>query len=133
MKRKEFAWVTPLAYLGLLAGLLPCLIVALILQKKATLTFGMCAKHRQQRLIRICSAWGAVLLGVVMIVMAIGMESGVIAILGIVLILGSGFFAAIAVPVLKPKKIDAGIGTYGGCSSEFLATLPNSQMARRWV
>jgi hypothetical protein len=44
-KTKRFSWCTPLAYLGLLAGLLPFLIIALILTKYMTVRVPLCLQH----------------------------------------------------------------------------------------
>jgi hypothetical protein len=44
-KSKRFSWCTPLAYLGLLAGLLPFLIIALVLTKYMTVRVPLCHQH----------------------------------------------------------------------------------------
>lgn len=51
-KRKTFSWHTPLAYLGLLAGLLPFIIIALILTKRMTVHVPLCERHRSHWLWR---------------------------------------------------------------------------------
>src|SRR4051794_11030028 len=45
-KSKTFAWHTPLAYLGLLAGLVPFIIIALVLTKRMEVGVPLCAAHR---------------------------------------------------------------------------------------
>jgi len=45
-KHKTFAWYTPLAYLGLLGGLLPFVIIALVLTKRMSVGVPFCHQHQ---------------------------------------------------------------------------------------
>jgi hypothetical protein len=45
-KSKNFSWYNPLAYLGLLAGLVPFLIIALVLTKRMTVRVPLCQQHQ---------------------------------------------------------------------------------------
>lgn len=44
----NLVWVNPLAYLGLLGGLFPMMILVLVLQKRATVTLPICAPCDQR-------------------------------------------------------------------------------------
>src|SRR5262249_33622897 len=45
-KSRTFSWHTPLAYLGLLAGLLPFIIIALVLTKRMSVGVPLCRAHK---------------------------------------------------------------------------------------
>ena len=101
MKRKRFAWVSPLVYLSVLINLLVCLILVLVLQKKATVTYGLCEKHRRRRLVAGWIVGSLSGLGLLMIGLAIAQEAAALAIVAILMILGVLIYGAIALPVLR--------------------------------
>jgi len=127
MKRKQFTWSPPWVYLGLLGGILPLLILALVLQKKATVTYGMCATHRRKKLIVVLISLSGLAFSIMLFVAAAVLESGIPVVFGILGLLGVLIYAAIAGPSLKPQKIDRGIAEFKGCGNDFLSTLPDSQ------
>lgn len=129
MKRKQFTWAPPLVYLGLLGGLLPCLILVLVLQKKATITYGLCGVHRRRHFNKVWISLGCVALAIACFAGA-GMYDDAAAgliILGFVVLLGMLIYLAIAGPVLKPARIDQGVAEFKGCGADFLASLPDSR------
>jgi len=127
MKRKQFTWAPPIVYLGLLGGLLPCIILVMVLQKKATVTYGMCAVHRRKRWNVTWISLGTLAFSIFLFVMAGVLENGIPVIFGILGILGALIYAAVAGPVLKPHKIDQSIIQLKGCGPVFLQSLPNTQ------
>ena len=127
MKRKQFTWAPPIVYLGLLGGLLPCIILLLILQKKATITYGLCAAHRRKRLNNVWISLSIFGLAIACFVGAALLEMAALVVLGFLAILAMLIFIAVAGPVLKPQRIDKGVAEFKGCGTDFLAALPNSQ------
>src|SRR5262249_13477137 len=45
-KSRTFSWFPPIAYIGLLAGLLPFVIIALVLTKRMAVSVPLCHEHR---------------------------------------------------------------------------------------
>jgi hypothetical protein len=127
MKRKQFTWAPPWALLGLLGGLLPWLILTLVLQKKATITYGLCPMHRRKQLMVVWICLSLTAFCILLIVLAIAYESGLLAIGGILVFLGMLVYAIIAGHAIKPQKIDNGIAEFKGCGQDFLLSLPSSQ------
>src|SRR5262245_20006921 len=66
-KAKSFSWYHPLAYLGLLAGLLPFLIIALVLTKRMTVEAPLCHEHRGHWFKR-----SLLVIGTLLVVLALG-------------------------------------------------------------
>lgn len=135
--RKDVYWHEPLLYLTILAGLLVYLIVALIVRKKATYTCGLCEEHAKARSTHVLVIWLILALGLVGFVVGIAgvaeafgrnMEHvfGWFIPLGILMMIGSGIYAAITMPLLKPKKVDDHYAHYAGCGDEFLGKFPEA-------
>jgi hypothetical protein len=79
-KSRKFAWHTPLAYLGLLAGLLPFVIIALVLTKRMTVKVPLCQAHKNHWTWRSLVVLGSLLaigaLGIGVLVMQANQQPG---------------------------------------------------------
>lgn len=125
MKRKTFSWYPPLLSLLIFAGVIVFAIIVTILQKKSTVTYGVCKKHRQQHIIHVLTAWGVFLLCILFFAAAIGLQNGWLALLGVLAFFASIIYAIIAVPQLKAKRInDHKMIRLGRCGREFVVSLP---------
>src|SRR5262249_31752161 len=69
--RRRLYWHPPLVYLLILVNLLLYVIVALVIRKRAVIDIGICAVHRQRRIIIIALSWSSILVGVAMLVYGI--------------------------------------------------------------
>lgn len=128
--RKKFYWHHPALALLAIPGLLLYAIVAMCVQKSAEVTIPLCPLHRSRRLTFIWTAWGIVLAGVACFFLAGALGSGWPAAFGGLLILGAAIFAVVAVPVLKPKRIDDTYAWFKGAGRVYLDQLPSS--GRSW-
>jgi hypothetical protein len=111
-------------YLLIFAGWLVYLIVAMIIRKTARVHIGLCERHLTNRRITIFVSWAIFALGVVAIVMAIANESGVAALLGILLIIGAAIYGAFGARTVYASKIDERFAWIKGVNSEYLAQFP---------
>ncbi len=126
-KRFKLSWYSPLAYLALLGGILPFVIVVIVIQKKMALNVSICADHRRKRLIAILVGWLGALAGITMLIAGPimggdGVPLWVIG--GIVVLLASMVYGIIASRVIWPKRIDAHLSWINGVCPDFLANLP---------
>ena len=132
---KTFYWHDPLFYLLILAGIIIYAIVALIIRKSGRISVGLCPRHRAARARRIWIAWGLFLLGLALLIGGPMLASNfvgdqreqfmMIGVLGgIFTLLASGIFAAVAVPVLTPRKIDDHYVYLARAGRPFLDSLP---------
>lgn len=127
-RRFQLTWHTPLAYLGLLGGLIPYIILALVLQKKLTVHVGVCRDHTRKRR-------RVILLGTLGFLAGLGLlifggislrppTSGIVMLSGFVLLLGSAIYGAAASRIVWPKKIVNQVAWLKGAGPEYLAELP---------
>lgn len=125
LKRRMY-WHHPALYLIILAGVLIYVIVALVLRQTITVHVGLCDQHRRGRSRKIALSWLTVLGGIALVIAGIANESGLLALLGVVAFFGGLVFAAIALPLLRPVKIENKFGRFKGCCEAFLARLPQA-------
>jgi hypothetical protein len=123
MRKKRFTWFHPLAYLGLLGGILPFAIVALIMQKKATVSFGVCSTHRTNRLILALVGTFLVLGSIALMVVAGMQESGLLFLAALAILLISIIGLAITSPIMTPARIEDGVIKLKRVSPEFMKLL----------
>jgi hypothetical protein len=122
--KRVLYWHHPAIYLLLLCNILVLLIVSLIVRKKAVLHIGLCEAHRKQRVLGLAICWGGVFAGIVLICVAIAMESGWLALAG-----AGAFFFGIIWGIVKARtiaatKIDNDIVWLSGVGPAFLNQLP---------
>ena len=135
MKRKTYYWHPPFVYVGLLAGLLPYAILALVLRKKGTIQFGLCPRHKSRRLWNVLGGVGALILAIVLFVIAGQTDSSTSAALvpvGILLLLVGIIWAALAARTLSPTKIDDRTLWLRGAGPKLLDSLPNGPSYPAW-
>lgn len=130
--RKDLYWHEPWIYLLILPGLLIYAICAIALRKKATVECSLCPAHAKKRMTRILITWLIVLAAIgCWVLAAMGMNdafgrayrdmSALFIPLGILVVIGAAVYAAIVLPILKPKKIDEQYAYLKGAGPEFLA------------
>ncbi len=126
--RFKMAWHSPVAYFGLLLGLIPYIILAIVLQKKLTVDVSVCGHHRRRRRNAVWMAWlGAVAAFVLMILGGASLRqpaSGMSIVAGFALLIFSIFYGVLAFRIIWPKRIDGQRAWVKGVCREYLATFP---------
>jgi hypothetical protein len=135
MWNKMLYWHNPALYILIVfPGLLIYAIVAVCVRQKAQVGAFLCPVHRAKRKRTLLIVWLLVALGLAAFIggiMLVGEREtegvGLAALCsGIVLMIGSGIFAAVATPLLSPAKMDGNYAWLKGAGSEFLATFPTT-------
>jgi len=125
MVKKQYSWHPPWVYALIRAGLLIYIILALVLQKRVTVTFGVCAKHRAKRRNAILIGWLSFLQIFVLIGCAIAFDNGWLILIGFVLFVAGVIYGTVASPILKPGYMnDYKMARLKGACPEFIASLP---------
>jgi hypothetical protein len=125
--RRRLAWHHPSWYLALFGGLLPYLIVALIAQKKAQFTLGLCAAHAQRRRRRILTAWLLSGVGVALVILVASNNwSAYAALIGVFMLLAGLICGVTYASICGAKRIDGYAAWITGAGRPFLASLPES-------
>jgi hypothetical protein len=124
-------WYPPLAYLALLAGLLPGAIVLLICQKKHDLPIPLCEAHHQRRNTLRYTSWGLAAFGLLAgagslpLCISLGRDPTLairLALVAAAALIASGIVSLLARP-LRPRHMDHMYCTYRGAGPEFLQSL----------
>lgn len=129
-------WHEPWVYVLILPGILIYAIVSLAIRKKATYECGLCTTHARRRLRHILVIWIFVGFGALIAVLGgmaaadvFGRENDQFALLipgGLFVIVGAGVYAVMALPILRPKKIDDQYAYLTGAHPSFLDQLPEA-------
>jgi lipid-A-disaccharide synthase-like uncharacterized protein len=123
-KRKNLAWHHPAIYLTIFAGLLIYVILALVLQKRAAVQFGLCEKCNNRRILWV-SIWLFVLLtSVPLFAYAISSEEFIWIAPSILAFFVGAFGAAFAARIGYPRYIDDYRIVLGGSGKAYRDTFP---------
>lgn len=127
IRKFNLVWYPSIAYLGLLLGALPFILLAIILQKKMSVFAAVCADHRRKRRYAMLFAWLGVLAALVMIIggASSGKAAGaVIAVGGVLVFLSAVLYGIIGSRLIWPKRINKQFAWIKGACPEYLATFP---------
>ena len=122
--KRQLYWHPPAYYLFILLNLLIYAIVAMCVRKKAIMHIGFCDKHRVRRKWGILVCWLGVLGGFGMIFGGAIEGSGIVALLGIVLLLGAAIYGSVTGARISAAKITKENVWLKGVNKDFLAELP---------
>ena len=123
---KKFYWHPPAFYLLICAGILIYAIVALIVRKNSILHLGICPEHRAKRKRSIAITWSLVGLACVSIVAGAVTETGEIAFIGALFILGALIYGIVSTQLVSPTRIDPqGVVWLKGVPPTYLEGLPD--------
>jgi hypothetical protein len=134
--RRQMAWHESWLYALILAGVVVYAVVAMVMQKKATIHLGLCPVHRAKRTRTILIAWGIALLA-----LAVGIGgamlvyenrstrdfTGLAVVAGIVLLIVAAVVGSIGARVLKPSRIDDHFAWFKGVHPDFLSMFPSTR------
>jgi hypothetical protein len=123
LKRRLY-WHHPAFYLLILLSILIYAIVAICVRKKALLHIGLCERHRKARVWTITACWTAALAGIFMLIVGIAADSGLLALLGGVALLGGAIWGAMKGTVISTRRIDNDFVWVKGAGDSFLNQFP---------
>ena len=128
-KRYTLSWYPPIAYAGLLLGVLPFLLIVLVTRKRLAVHASVCREHRRRRIRDMLLGWGGFVLGFVLMLAALMMNPNstfgtVVLLFTLVLIIGSLIFVAIRSRVIWAKRIHKKQAWVHGFCEEFLQDIP---------
>lgn len=125
-KRRLLAWTPPWIFVFILFGLLPFLLLAVLLQKKAKITYSLSKDARSRLAKKRLIALGVMLAGIGVAVVGGSFLNGDAAVLpifaGIVIALG-GLIGSLMFNPVAVKKYKDGWFSLKGCSPDFLDSL----------
>ena len=123
-KSKNLVWHHPSVYFGLLAGILVYIILALCLQKRATVEFGLCEKCNGRRTLWV-AIWTLCTLSIIpLIALAISQESAIPVLAGVILFVTGLIGLIICLRIGYPKRIDEVRIVLAGSSPAFRDNFP---------
>jgi hypothetical protein len=125
LKRKRYYWHHPLIFGLIVLNLLLYAIVAIIVRKRATVTFGLCDVHRRKRAGAILGGVLGIFAAIAIMVVGIGQQQPLLALVGIAGIVASIVVASVLGRALLPTRIDKVSAQFKGCGEAFLASLPS--------
>lgn len=132
-KVTRLSWYPSWAYLALLIGPLPFIVVALVCRKRLTVTISVCEEHRRQRQQAILITWISFGMGFALCVIAVaanhGPTSAVAGLIGFGMMIGGLIYGAIRSRLIWPKQITKEYAWVKGCCPEFLADCPSNTTA----
>jgi hypothetical protein len=122
--KRQLYWHPPAYYLLILISILVYAIVAICIRKKARIHIALCETHRAVRKWTMISCWLAAVLGLGAIIVGAANENGLVAVIGILLMLGGLIWGVAKVPTVSAAKIEKDFVWVKGGGREFLDDLP---------
>lgn len=128
--RRTLVWCPPWAYLLLIVGLIPFVLIALVVQKKLTGVFALCELHRRRRRRAIAIGWLGALAGVAIILAGAATRdgAGLGVLLGIATIFLTAIYGLFASRTVWPRRIRQGRAWVNGVCPQYLDDLPEYGM-----
>jgi hypothetical protein len=115
MKARKLYWHHSAWYLFVFVNIVIYVIVAMIVRRKAVVTYGICAKHRNRRWLFIAIGWGGVALGVLLI-----LANAALALILMLVAMLTGLFGS---RLAYPARITKEEVRLGGCGEAFLDSI----------
>ena len=125
--KRSLSWHHPALIVLIFVALLIYLVVALTVSKRATVYIGLCAEHLQRRRNLLIVGWAMLAIGLITPVIAFANEYVGIALLGMVLVVGSVIWLVLVLRVVKVKRIDDRYVWLKGIDPNYLAQFPSLQ------
>lgn len=127
---KTFHWHNPWLSLLIFAGLIFYFIVVLVVRKKVRLEVPFCGAHRawRTRMNRIGAVLLIAALPAALLLDALGVDGGWIALIAVVLALSGLIVLGVVGGSFSAVHIDESYAKFRGACEQFLATLPSSSV-----
>src|SRR6185369_13936838 len=122
--KRKLTWHHPALYLLVIASLLIYAVVAMVVRKTATVNIGLCEDHSSTRRRNIAITWALGLASVAGFVVAVMLEDGTFAVLGIFLLLATAIYGIVTLRVVVPTKIDDYFVWLKGIDTNYLQQFP---------
>lgn len=123
-KPRAHSWHHPGWYLFVLFNVIVYAVIAMFVSKKAKFAVGLCAFHRRRRRNITLVALTLLIVGIVLVVMAVGGDNAVPGVLGGICLLISVIVAIVGTRLLHPARISNEDARMKGCGEAFLDSLP---------
>ncbi|HJU84120.1 MAG TPA: hypothetical protein VJ600_07900 [Holophagaceae bacterium] len=124
IKARRVYWHHPALYILAVINVLLYALVGLIVRKQAMVPAGLCAEHRKRRSMGLTVGWVGSLLGLVLGIALVRGDNCGLAMLAVLLFVGSIVAGMILSRVVYPDRIDKDFVRLKGCGESFLASLP---------
>ncbi len=121
---RKLYWHHPALYLLVLISVLVYLIVAMIVRKSGFLVVPLCEAHQARRKRGILISWLLVVLSLVSLTVAIGIDEDEYFVGFAIFLLAGLIVSVVMTRTVVPTKMDAQFIHLKGCCAEFLAKLP---------
>lgn len=127
MKQRTVYYTPAWAYLGLLGGVLPLLILVLVTRKACLVTFGLCDAHRKRRFRNLLISNGFLVLSIVLFIIGVSdsrkLPNETLLFGGILMFIGSLIAIGVSAKLLVAKQHNKGVFHIQGFKSGFLSKL----------
>lgn len=124
IKTRKVYWHHPGWYVLFILSVPIYIIVALIVRKKADVSPGLCAAHRNRRQLFLAIGWGGFMLGLLLLFVGTSNNGGGWLIIGILTMLISIIAGMIGARIVFPTRITKEQVRLKGCGDAFLDSLP---------
>ncbi|APR82358.1 Hypothetical protein A7982_07707 [Minicystis rosea] len=104
--RRQLMWHPQWVYATIFIGFLVYLVIAAFMRKSATVEHALCPTHARARLNGQFVLFGGLLGGFIMVILGTTTDTGVLAALGALTMIGCAIAGAIMARTLSPAKID---------------------------
>ena len=122
--KRKLSWHHPALYFLILGGALFYILLAVFLRKTAIVEVGLCENHSAIRRRDIIITWVLGLFSVFSFFLASQLADLTFVGIGSVLVLITGIYGAVRIPVVSPTKIDDNFVWLKGFGTSYLAELP---------
>ena len=127
LRKQRFYWHHQAWFALVLANIFIYLVVSMIVRRRADVSYGLCAQHRQQRKRAVFVGVGGMFVSLVFVFIGIATSLAILTMVGFLAMLVSIVVGIVKGRALLPVRIDkAGAAQFKGCGESFLASLPNS-------
>jgi hypothetical protein len=130
-RTRTLYWHHPGFYVVLLINIIAYVIVALIARKKAKVSPGLCARHKQKRRLGLSIGWGGFILGSIGMTLAFGSDQPDLGMLLLFATFGCIIAGIIMSRIVYANRIDDRYVRIKGCGEPFLAELPEFRPGAR--
>lgn len=124
LKNRKIYWHHPAIHLVILLNIIIYAIVALIVQKSATISPGLCKAHKTSRNFAIAGGWVGSIAGISLGIAGLASDGCGIAALGGILFLSSLIASFMLARIVYPTKIDDNYIRLKEAGKAFLDSLP---------
>jgi hypothetical protein len=123
LKRRRFYWHHPALLVLILLNALIFVIVAMLVRRRAEVTFGLCPRHRRKRNTAILLGVLGVVASILMMIGSVAFRELSVTFIGLLALLVSMLIAITVGRAMFPARIDKSGAQLRGCGEAFLASL----------